>query len=115
VSEFKATKVQVTKVTHINTSQGKDKKSGHQIDSILEADSSVVHKYQVQTKATIQMQTTFNSTNGSTLANVTTLTPTPTTAISGTTPRMVQLTDPPVPHQMPTPSAGPPTYFNFGA
>lgn len=58
IAGFQATKVQVTKVTQINTSQGvkydkeKKKPSGHEIETILERDSSVVQKYQVQTKST---------------------------------------------------------------
>ena len=120
VSGFQATNVQVTKVTHINTSQGvknvaknsKDKKSGHQIDSILESDSSVVHKYQVQTKATIQMQTTYNASDVPTIANVTTITATQPTATTGTGPRMqFHLADAQV---IPNLNSGQPTYFNLG-
>ena len=122
MAAFQATKVQVTKVTHINASQGvkctdnknknKDKKkSGHQINSILETDSSIVHKYQVQTKSTIQMQTTLDST-GSTIANVTTLTAPPATAMPSTAPRMqIHLAETPM---MPTPGPGQPTYYSLG-
>ncbi|XP_054154112.1 probable serine/threonine-protein kinase DDB_G0282963 [Oppia nitens] len=118
-TEFQATKVQVTKVTQINTSQGsKDKKSGHQIESILERDSSVVHKYQVQTKSTIEMQTTFNTTNGPSITNVKTITA-PQMTTTGTATRMsVPINGAPtaqtfVPSLLSTPSLGPPTYFNF--
>jgi hypothetical protein len=119
VAGFQATKVQVTKVTQINTGVklDKDKKSGHKIESILERDSSVVHKYQVQTKSTIQMQTTFNPSNGSSLTNVTTMS-SPQMPSMGSTPRMqVHISATPA-QVIPTPilstsSSGQPTYFNI--
>lgn len=132
VSEFQATKVHVTKVTKINTSNKKnekDKKSkGHKIESILERDSSVVRKYQVQTKSTsqsfcVQMQTTYNSSSSNDNLITASGTPALVPPIQQVNPSGVQLQLSSTPaHIIPTPfitqthsqiASSQPTYINY--